>query len=143
VEYNVVMNARWLMLVSSAVWVASCGFPQGLTATFQPGVEALPGPGYFHLIAEPDRAESAIDIRSVGSDGVESRVVNSFQSGEVVEVDGTAFPGPRGLTVAGVECEGRFQVVQEMVTEVVLHMREDGCELTVVRIHAIDQPQVE
>jgi hypothetical protein len=142
-EYKTDVRSRWIVLSGLVVSTASCGWLPRPTATSQSGVELVPGPGYFHVTAEPPLADAVIEIRSIGSDGEASGVVDSFQPGDVIEVDRAALAGQRGLSVDGFACDGRFQVVEEMVTEVLLSLRDDGCRLTTVRIHEVEVPQVE
>lgn len=79
-------------------------------------------------------------IRSFGSDGEESRVNDTFAAGQTIVFDGTGFPGPRGLTVCGIRCDGRIPIQLDLITEVVLDIRDDGCTVRVVGLRAVDEP---
>ena len=127
-----------LALLSFAV--ASCSLYASPSPTFQEGTERLPGPGYFHVIGDPAVAEAAFVVRNFGEDGEESGVSDSFRVGQSVELDGARFTGQVGLTVDGTRCDGRFPVVPERVTEVVLHIDADGCRVTVVTVHDVEAP---
>ena len=123
------------------VWVvASCGLSASPSPTFQDGVEALPGPGYFHVVGDPAVAQRSFVIHSLLPDGEESGVSDTMTDGRPVEFDGVTFPGQVGLIVDGVRCDGRFPIESDRMTEVVLHLADDGCRVTSGAVHAVDPP---
>lgn len=119
--------------------LVSCGVPPS-AATFRAGTEALPGAGYFHVVGNPAAARRAVSIRSFGSDGEESRFNDTFAAGQIILFDGTGFPGPSGLTVNGIRCDGRIPIQLDLITDVVLDIRDDGCAVRVVGLRAVDEP---
>jgi hypothetical protein len=119
--------------------MAGCSQTPSPGRTFLEGSEALPGPGYFQVVGDPEEAPRDITVRNFGNDGIESGVSDSFKVGDRIYVEGTAFPGSRGLTVNGNPCDGRFSVVQDKVTEVVLKVTQDACSTAVKTIHDVDQ----
>ena len=98
----------------------------------------MPGPGYFQVVGDPPTASRTFTVRNFGPDGVESEVSDTFSQGQVIELEGTAFAGQRGLAVDGVKCDGLFPIVIEQVTEVVLHLDSTGCSVTTTSVHAVD-----
>lgn len=118
---------------------ASCALATG-EETFVPGTEAIPGPGYFHVTADPAEADQMIVLRHFGSDGVESEDSDSFAAGTTIVFDGVGFAGPRGLSVNGTTCDGTFHIQVNRITDVVLRFGESDCHVDSVGIRPVEEP---
>lgn len=123
------------------VWVvAACGLSASPSPTFQDGTEALPGPGYFHVVGDPAIAARSYVVRTLLPNGELSGTGDRLVAGQPIGFEGVTFPGEVGLAVDGTTCDGRFAVELDLVTEVVLHLTGDGCQVTAGAIHAVDPP---
>ena len=118
--------------------LGGCGLlpqPPSPLPTFREGFEAIPGPGYIHLITEPPTAPRRLTIGSAGDDGQASSITQTFADGSLVVVDLTHLPGASSILVDGVGCDGAIPVEVDRETDVVLRLLPDRCTVTVLRIH--------
>lgn len=120
-------------LVATAAIAGACAF--GPAATFEQGVERLPGPGYIHLVTQPATVETDLTFVLIVTDGTDSSVSTTVAAGDPVVVDLTTLPGPYGMRVNGTACEGRFPVQGDRETDVVVRLATDGCTIAVGAIH--------
>jgi hypothetical protein len=120
-------------LFAIAATAGACAF--GPAATFEQGVEHLPGPGYIHLVTQPATAETDLTVVLIMSDGADSSVSTSVVAGDPVVVDRTTLPGAYGVRMNGTPCEGRIPVQGDRQTDVVVRLATDGCTIAVRAIH--------
>lgn len=131
---------RCALLIGAVLVSASCE-PIADQEPIVPGSEAIPGPGYFHVTADPPQAQQqVIVLRHFGSDGVESQMHDSFAPGTTIVFDGIGFTGPRGLSVNGTDCAGRFHVQENRVTDVLLHVDGTDCQVETIGIRPVEEP---
>ena len=124
-------------LLVGAVAGACATFEVG--ATFEQGVEHLPGPGYIHLVADPPIAEIELTFVLITPGDSDSSVSTTIAAGEPVVVDLTTLPGIFAMRMNGTACDGRFPVQEERVTDIVVRVTIDGCATTVSGIRAVPE----
>ena len=121
--------------------LSACGeLPGGPGATFQDGVEAIPGPGYYVGTSTPEIASAPMRIGSFGEDGVALQQRESIEAGQRITFSGIDLPGRRGVLVNDVRCEGWIPIETDRVTDVVLHLGADGCTVTVTGFRPAEGP---
>lgn len=118
------------------VAVVACSPVANLTAV--PASEMLPGPGYFHIVGDPEFADASLTFRYIGSDGEVADVSDTIQPGERTVVDRTTLPGTQEISVNGLTCSGSFPVESDRETDLVVRITADGCEVRIIQIHGAD-----
>lgn len=126
-----------ILVAILAVLVGAC-LP-GASATVEPGVEHLPGPGYIHLETQPSSAEIALTFVLIVSDGNDSSVSTTVAAGDRVAIDLTTLPGAYGIRMNGQVCQNRFPVEEDRHTEVVVRITADGCATAVKEIRDAEE----
>lgn len=114
--------------------VAACGPGPGVGPTAN-GDERLPGPGYFHIVADPPVAARTLVVRYLRDDGGLDGISDTFDPGEEVVIDRTTFAGSVRLRVGDATCTGSFDVQLELETDVVVRVTADGCVTSTLRVH--------
>jgi hypothetical protein len=125
-----------LALVAVTVVLGACT-PQ-VGATFEDGVEHLPGPGEIHLVTDPPIAGIELAFVVIQSGG-DSSVTTTIAAGEPVVVDLTTLPGIFAMRMNGTACDGRFPVQEGRMTDIIVRITLDGCATTVSGIRAIPE----
>ena len=104
-------------------------------ATFEAGVEHLPGPGYVEVIGDPERARKDFVITFGDDEGnVFSDQKTTVRAGDVVQAGSTGLPGRERVLVDGRPCLGWFDFVEDATTTVQLRLTGDGCEIMTLRV---------
>jgi hypothetical protein len=122
-----------LLAVVGAMIVAGCA-GSAPRATFQEGVELVPGPGYLLIRIEPPDAAATRQIRVMS--GVDGRVVLfASHEGKDRYVSGMALPSTVTVWVDGNRCDGSLDVISEVEYDMTLKIDEIDCSLTFDRSH--------
>lgn len=113
------------------VAVTACG--TGIGQTFEPGVEHIPGPGFFLIRVVP---ADAIDDRRISFTGNGDRTV-LFHShrGQDRFLSGLDLPATLRATVDGLECSGSIEMVSDLEYDGTLTIEGDACELRLDLVH--------
>ena len=118
---------RWQALVAALSLMCLVGCGSGVGATFEQGVEAIPGPG--HLVIRIDPPEM-IDERSIRLSGYGDRIVLFRASrGEDRFLVGLDLPSTVRAYVDGRECAGEIQMLSGIEYDGTLTIEHDACEL--------------
>jgi hypothetical protein len=118
--------------------VAACSLlPPVGGSEFIDGTEGVGAIGYFHGVGDPTQAQATVRVGSFGNDGIPSEVTHNFSTGDTIDFEGVGYVGSRGILVDGQECEGSIPIEQERVTEVVLHLGNGPCRVTVIGLHPV------
>jgi hypothetical protein len=126
------VRRAWTSIVVAGLLVA-CEPPA--PATFEHGVEHVPGPGFMHIEGDPITIDRSITVRFVGSDGEASAVSVSIPAGQRLVIDHVALPGDEGLMIDGTRCAGTFPIVTDVETDVRLQLSADGCRVESLGTH--------
>jgi hypothetical protein len=123
-----------LLAVVGAMIVAGCA-GSAPSATFQEGVELVPGPGYLLIRIEPPEAAATRQIRVMG--GVDHRVVLfASHQGEDRYLSGVALPSTVTVWVDGARCDGSVDVISDVEYDMSLGINGIECSLTLDRSHS-------
>jgi hypothetical protein len=116
---------------SALVAVTACG--TGIGQTFEPGVEHIPGPGFFLIRVVP---ADAIDDRGISFTGNGDRTV-LFHShrGQDRFLSGLDLPSTLRAQVDGLDCSGSIDIVSDLEYDGTLTIDGDTCELRLDLVH--------
>ena len=113
------------------VAVTACG--TGIGQTFEPGVEHIPGPGFFLIRVVP---AEAIDDRRISFTGIgDTTVLFHSHRGQDRFLSGLDLPATLRATVDGLECSGSIEMVSDMEYDGTLTIEGDACELRLDLVH--------
>lgn len=112
-------------LVVAVLVLGGCSARPG--PTFEPGVEQLPGPGYFLIRIVP---AVAIDTRRIAlaGDGHKTVLFLSHRRDDRF-LSGTNLPSTLRAQVDGRECVGSIEIATDIEFDGTLTIKSDGCEL--------------
>jgi hypothetical protein len=121
--------------VAAAALAAGCLAPAPTPGpTFEPGTEAIPGPGWVRITTDPAILGRPVSFRLAGSEGVPGAQEGRVAAGEPVDTSLIALPGPMTVMVDDRACAGAAPVTTGLVTWVVVRVNVHDCSITVVGI---------
>jgi hypothetical protein len=111
--------------------VAACAMPG---ATFEPGVEQVPGPAFCVVAVEPPQAADAkIELLM---DGTVTRMFPA-ERGEARYLTGLSLPSTLTARVEGRECDGAIVIGENLEADATLSVTVEGCDLRLDLLHRI------
>ena len=120
-----------LGLVLALCVVSACA--SGIGATFEPGVEHLPGPGSFVVKVVPGAAVDDRRIRfSAYGDHTALFVAHRGNDRYLI---GTDLPSTLRAHVDGADCSGSIDLVSDMESDATLTIDGERCDLTLDLSH--------
>jgi hypothetical protein len=101
------------------------------SATFQDGVELVPGPAHFVIRIEPPEASPRVAFSGYG----DTVVLFAASHGDERYLLGTDLPSTLQARVDGHDCTGSIEMVTDMEYDGTLRIDRDTCSLTLDRSH--------
>ena len=120
-----------LAVAVGIVTVVGCG--TGIGRTFEPGVEHVPGPGYFLVRIVP---ADAIDTRHITLAGNGDRTILFLSHrGDERFLSGVDLPSTLRAHVDGRECSGSIEIASDVEYDGTLTIDGDACALRLDLAH--------
>ena len=116
------------------VTLAGCAIPTGPERHI-PGTESMPAPASVWLTAKPPTPTQAITIEMTSPDSGMRRA-HTFSAGEAMRGSFPVSEGRYRLSGQGGACTLDLVLLPEREADVVIELRDDGCEFAVVVQHA-------
>lgn len=124
------------MLLGGLAAIAAIGCGSALPgATFQEGVELIPGPGILLIRVEPPEAVGSREIEVRGDEEDSRMVLFPSQRGADRFLSGVALPSTLTAWVDGLRCDGSIDVFTDVEYDATLRIDADSCFLTVTLTH--------
>jgi hypothetical protein len=123
-----------LLLGAFAVGVfVVAGCRTGIGATFEPGVEQIPGPGNFLVKVIP---RDTVENRRIRFSGYgDHTIVFVAHRGEDRYLSGVDLPSTLRAHVDGMDCSGSIDLLSDMEYDANLTIDRESCELRLVLTH--------
>lgn len=124
------------MLLGGLAAMAVVGCGSALPgATFQEGVELVPGPGFLLIRVDPPDAVGSRQIEVRGDEPDSRMVLFASHRGADRFVSGLALPSTLTAWVDGLRCEGSIDVFTDVEYDATLTIDVDTCSLVVTLTH--------
>ena len=91
-----------------------------------------------HLILDPPQAPRDLILSYFKEGNEPSSMRDSFVMGEQVVVDRPVLPGIRGIEVNGQVCDGRFEIVSNIETDIELKVDAAACSIRILGMHSTE-----